>query len=141
MSGIAIGAGTDVAIESAGVVLAGDDPRAVLSIIDLSRASYRKMWQNLVWATGYNIIAVPLAAGVLAFAGVAISPAVAAVLMSRLHHRRRAQRPAAAPSRPRPRPPGPPLSRHTTRSEPSFFFMSRFWQLRRTDRIIAEQAK
>ncbi|AWK76736.1 copper-translocating P-type ATPase (plasmid) [Rhodococcus oxybenzonivorans] len=80
--GVAIGAGTDVAIESAGVVLAADDPRAVLSIIDLSRASYRKMWQNLVWATGYNIIAVPLAAGVLAFAGVAISPAVAAVLMS-----------------------------------------------------------
>ncbi|MEV0946889.1 copper-translocating P-type ATPase [Rhodococcus sp. NPDC049939] len=80
--GVAIGAGTDVAIESAGVVLAADDPRAVLSIIDLSHASYRKMWQNLVWATGYNIIAVPLAAGVLAFAGVAISPAVAAILMS-----------------------------------------------------------
>ncbi|MGW5149378.1 heavy metal translocating P-type ATPase [Rhodococcus koreensis] len=80
--GVAIGAGTDVAIESAGVVLAADDPRAVLSIIDLSQASYRKMWQNLVWATGYNIIAVPLAAGVLAFAGVAISPAVAAILMS-----------------------------------------------------------
>ncbi|BAH51580.1 heavy metal translocating P-type ATPase [Rhodococcus opacus] len=80
--GVAIGAGTDVAIESAGVVLAADDPRAVLSIIDLSQASYRKMWQNLVWATGYNIIAVPLAAGVVAFAGVAISPAVAAILMS-----------------------------------------------------------
>ena len=80
--GIAIGAGTDVAMESAGVVLAGNDPRAVLSMVDLSRASYRKMIQNLVWATGYNIIAVPLAAGVLAFAGVAISPAVAAVLMS-----------------------------------------------------------
>ncbi|MGN5236624.1 copper-translocating P-type ATPase [Rhodococcus sp. SJ-3] len=80
--GVAIGAGTDVAIESAGVVLAANDPRAVLSIIELSHASYRKMWQNLLWATGYNIIAVPLAAGVLAFAGVAISPAVAAVLMS-----------------------------------------------------------
>ncbi|MEE2031901.1 heavy metal translocating P-type ATPase [Rhodococcus chondri] len=80
--GVAIGAGTDVAIESAGVVLAANDPRAVLSIVELSRASYRKMWQNLVWATGYNIIAVPLAAGVLAFAGVAISPAVAAILMS-----------------------------------------------------------
>ena len=63
--GIAIGAGTDVAIDSAGVVLAANDPRAVLSIIELSHASYRKMWQNLVWATGYNIIAVPLAAGVL----------------------------------------------------------------------------
>ncbi|GAA1699374.1 MULTISPECIES: copper-translocating P-type ATPase [Dietzia] len=80
--GVAIGAGTDVAIESAGVVLAANDPRAVLSIIDLSHASYGKMWQNLVWATGYNVIAVPLAAGVLAFVGVAISPAVAAILMS-----------------------------------------------------------
>nr|WP_240974386.1 heavy metal translocating P-type ATPase [Arthrobacter sp. SF27] len=80
--GIAIGAGTDVAMESAGVVLAGNDPRAVLSMVDLSRASYRKMVQNLIWATGYNVIAVPLAAGVLAFAGVAISPAVAAILMS-----------------------------------------------------------
>ncbi|GAA3106929.1 Cu2+-exporting ATPase [Kribbella aluminosa] len=80
--GIAIGAGTDVAIESAGVVLAADDPRAVLSVIDLSKASYRKMWQNLAWATGYNIITVPLAAGVLAFAGVVVSPAAGAVLMS-----------------------------------------------------------
>lgn len=80
--GIAIGAGTDVAMESAGVVLAGNDPRAVLSMVDLSRASYRKMWQNLVWATGYNIISVPLAAGVLAFAGIVLSPAAGAVLMS-----------------------------------------------------------
>lgn len=80
--GIAIGAGTDVAMESAGVILAGNDPRAVLSMVDLSRASYTKMWQNLVWATGYNIIAVPLAAGVLAFAGVVLSPAAGAVLMS-----------------------------------------------------------
>ena len=80
--GIAIGAGTDVAMESAGVVLAGNDPRAVLSMLELSRASYRKMIQNLAWATGYNVIAVPLAAGALAFAGVAISPAVAAILMS-----------------------------------------------------------
>jgi P-type Cu2+ transporter len=80
--GIAIGAGTDVAIESAGVVLASDDPRAVLSVIELSRAAYRKMWQNLAWATGYNFITVPIAAGVLAFAGIAISPAVAAILMS-----------------------------------------------------------
>lgn len=55
--GIAIGGGTDVAVESAGMVLAGNDPRAVLSMVDLSRASYLKMWQNLVWATGYNIIA------------------------------------------------------------------------------------
>ncbi|WP_091467027.1 copper-translocating P-type ATPase [Paenarthrobacter nitroguajacolicus] len=80
--GIAIGAGTDVAMESAGVILAGNDPRAVLSMVDLSRASYTKMWQNLVWATGYNIIAVPLAAGVLAFAGIVLSPAAGAVLMS-----------------------------------------------------------
>ncbi|MGO4192430.1 heavy metal translocating P-type ATPase [Arthrobacter sp. YAF17] len=80
--GIAIGGGTDVAVESAGVVLAGNDPRAVLSMVDLSRASNRKMWQNLVWATGYNIIAVPLAAGVLAFAGIVLSPAAGAVLMS-----------------------------------------------------------
>jgi Cu2+-exporting ATPase len=80
--GIAIGAGTDVAMESAGVVLAGNDPRAVLALIDLSRASYRKMIQNLVWATGYNVLAVPLAAGVLAFAGILLSPAAGAVLMS-----------------------------------------------------------
>ncbi len=80
--GIAIGAGTDVAMESAAVVLAGNDPRAVLSMIDLSRAGYRKMVQNLVWATGYNVLAVPLAAGVLAPAGIVLSPAVGAVLMS-----------------------------------------------------------
>jgi P-type Cu2+ transporter len=80
--GIAIGAGTDVAIESAGVVLASDDPRGVLSVIRLSRASYRKMLQNLAWATGYNLVAVPLAAGALAFAGIALAPAVGAVLMS-----------------------------------------------------------
>ncbi|WP_423246864.1 heavy metal translocating P-type ATPase [Sinomonas puerhi] len=80
--GIAIGAGTDVAIESAGVVLAGNDPRSVVSVVELSRASYRKMWQNLVWATGYNVITVPLAAGVLAFAGVRLSPAAGAILMS-----------------------------------------------------------
>ena len=80
--GIAIGAGTDVAMESAGVVLASDDPRAVLSMIDLSRASYRKMIQNLAWATGYNVLAVPLAAGVLAPIGFVLSPAVGAILMS-----------------------------------------------------------
>lgn len=80
--GIAIGAGTDVAIESAGIVLASDDPRAVIDIIRLSRASYRKMVQNLVWATGYNLFAIPVAAGVFAWAGVTLSPAVGAVLMS-----------------------------------------------------------
>jgi Cu2+-exporting ATPase len=80
--GIAIGAGTDVAIESAGVVLASDDPRAVLGVITLSRASYRKMIQNLAWATGYNLISVPLAAGVLAPVGIVLAPAVGAILMS-----------------------------------------------------------
>ncbi len=80
--GIAIGAGTDVAIESAGVVLASSDPRGVVGVIRLSRASYRKMVQNLAWAAGYNILAIPLAAGVLAFAGVSLSPAIGAVLMS-----------------------------------------------------------
>jgi Cu2+-exporting ATPase len=80
--GLAIGAGTDVAIESAGVVLASDDPRSVISVIRLSAASYRKMVQNLAWATGYNLIAVPLAAGVLAGVGVILPPAVGAILMS-----------------------------------------------------------
>jgi Cu2+-exporting ATPase len=80
--GIAIGAGTDVAIESAGVVLASDDPRGVVGVIRLSQASYRKMLQNLGWATGYNLLAVPVAAGVLAWAGVTLAPAVGAVLMS-----------------------------------------------------------
>jgi Cu2+-exporting ATPase len=80
--GLAIGAGTDVAIESAGVVLASSDPRAVVSVIRLSAASYRKMIQNLAWAAGYNLIAIPLAAGALAWAGVTLPPAVGAVLMS-----------------------------------------------------------
>ena len=80
--GIAIGAGTDVAIESAGVILASDDPRSVVGVVELSKASYRKMVQNLVWATGYNAFAIPLAAGVLAWAGVTLSPAVGAILMS-----------------------------------------------------------
>ena len=80
--GLAIGAGTDVAIESAGVVLAGSDPRAVVSVIRLSAASYRKMIQNLAWAAGYNVVAIPLAAGVLAWAGITLAPALGAVLMS-----------------------------------------------------------
>ncbi|GAA1886213.1 heavy metal translocating P-type ATPase [Actinomadura bangladeshensis] len=80
--GVAIGAGTDVAIGSAGVILAGDDPRSVLSVIDLSRASYRKMKQNLWWAAGYNLISVPLAAGVLASVGFVLPMSVGAVLMS-----------------------------------------------------------
>ena len=80
--GLAIGAGTDVAIESAGVVLASDDPRGVVAVKRLSAASYRKMLQNLVWATGYNVVAIPLAAGALAWAGIVLAPAVAAALMS-----------------------------------------------------------
>ncbi len=80
--GIAIGAGTDVAMESAGVILASDDPRSVIGVIKLSKASYRKMVQNLVWATGYNAFAIPLAGGVLAWAGLSLSPALGAVLMS-----------------------------------------------------------
>jgi len=80
--GIAIGTGTDVAAETADVVLVRSDPRDVVAIIDLARATYRKMLQNLVWATGYNLIAIPLAAGVLAGAGVLLSPAAGAVLMS-----------------------------------------------------------
>ena len=74
--------GIDVAIESAGVVLASDDPRGVVSVRRLSEASYRKMVQNLGWALGYNVLAIPLAAGVLAWAGVAFPPAVGAVAMS-----------------------------------------------------------
>ncbi|MBN9150577.1 MAG: heavy metal translocating P-type ATPase [Micrococcales bacterium] len=80
--GIAIGAGTDVAIASAGVILASDDPRSVLSVIELSRKSYRKMTQNLWWAAGYNLIAVPLAAGVLAPIGFILPMEVGAILMS-----------------------------------------------------------
>lgn len=80
--GIAIGAGTDVAIESAGIVLASNDPRGVAKIVKLSRATYRKMQQNLGWATGYNVIAIPLAAGVTATVGFVLSPAFGAVLMS-----------------------------------------------------------
>src|SRR6267143_3647194 len=80
--GIAIGAGTDVAIESADIVLVRSDPRDVATIVELARATYRKMVQNLWWATGYNAVAIPLAAGVLARAGILLSPALGAVLMS-----------------------------------------------------------
>ncbi|MBY6365169.1 cadmium-translocating P-type ATPase [Rhodococcus corynebacterioides] len=80
--GIAIGAGTDVAIASAGVILASDDPRSVLSVVDLSRAAYRKMKQNLWWAAGYNLLSVPLAAGVLAPIGFVLPMSVGAILMS-----------------------------------------------------------
>ena len=80
--GIAIGGGTDVAIESAGIILVRNNPLDVVKIIALSQASYRKMIQNLVWAAGYNVVALPLAAGILAPVGILLSPAVGAVLMS-----------------------------------------------------------
>jgi len=80
--GIAIGSGTDVAVESAGIILVKSNPMDVVSVIELSRASYRKMLQNLWWAAGYNIVALPLAAGVLAPLGILLSPAVGALLMS-----------------------------------------------------------
>ena len=80
--GIAIGAGTDVAVESAGLVLVRDDPRDVVGAIELSRASYRKMIQNLVWATGYNALAIPVAAGLLAPIGIVLPMSVGALAMS-----------------------------------------------------------
>jgi Cu2+-exporting ATPase len=80
--GIAIGAGTDVAVETADIILVKSNPKDVVSIVVLSRATYRKMLQNLFWATGYNVVAIPLAAGVLYNQGILLSPAVGAVLMS-----------------------------------------------------------
>jgi P-type Cu2+ transporter len=80
--GIAIGAVTDVAIETADIVLVKNDPRDVLNIIALSRRTYSKMYQNLLWATGYNVFAIPLAAGVLYGYGILLSPEMGAVLMS-----------------------------------------------------------
>lgn len=80
--GMAIGAGTDVAIKSADIILVKSDPRDVIKVIHLSKATYRKMTQNLIWATGYNVVAIPLAAGVLYSSGILLSPAVGAVLMS-----------------------------------------------------------
>ena len=80
--GIAIGAGTDVAIESADIVLVRNDPRDVAYILGLSGKTYSKMFQNLLWATGYNAIAIPLAAGILYGYGIYLSPAAGAILMS-----------------------------------------------------------
>lgn len=80
--GIAIGAGTNVAIESAGIILVKNDPRDIPKIIQLSQLTYKKMLQNLFWATGYNVVAIPLAAGALAYWGIFLQPAIAAVLMS-----------------------------------------------------------
>ena len=80
--GIAIGAGTNVAIESAGIILVRDDPRDIAKVIRLSKFTYNKMIQNLFWATGYNVVAIPLAAGALAFKGILLQPALAALFMS-----------------------------------------------------------
>jgi len=80
--GIAIGSGADVAVESAGIILAQNNPLDVVKVIELSRASYHKMVQNLLWATGYNVVALPLAAGLLAPFGILLSPAVGALFMS-----------------------------------------------------------
>ncbi|WP_410269014.1 HAD-IC family P-type ATPase [Desulfosalsimonas sp.] len=80
--GIAIGAGTDVAVEATDIILVRSNPMDAVAILDLSRATYRKMLQNLAWATGYNAFAIPLAGGVLYSWGILLSPAVGAVLMS-----------------------------------------------------------
>ena len=80
--GIAIGSGTDVAVESAGLILVKNNPLDIVRIIHLSKATYRKMIENLIWATGYNVIAIPIAAGILAPWGILLSPAVGAVFMS-----------------------------------------------------------
>ena len=80
--GIAIGAGTDVAIKSADIILIKSDPQDVVKVINFSKRTYSKMAQNLAWATGYNVFAIPLAAGVLYGSGILLSPAVGAILMS-----------------------------------------------------------
>jgi Cu2+-exporting ATPase len=80
--GIAIGSGTDIAVQSADVILVQNNPLDVVRLVKLSKASYRKMKENLVWAAGYNVFAIPLAAGVLAPVGILLSPAVGALLMS-----------------------------------------------------------
>ena len=80
--GIAVGAGTDIAIDSADIVLVDSNPKDILAIFSLSKRTYNKLVQNLIWATGYNVIALPLAAGVLAPWGIILSPAVGAILMS-----------------------------------------------------------
>ena len=80
--GIAIGTGTDVAVETADIILVRSNPKDVVTLIKFSKATYSKMVQNLIWATGYNVIAIPLAAGVLFSAGIVLSPAIGAVLMS-----------------------------------------------------------
>ena len=98
--GIAIGAGTDVAIESAGLILASSDPRLVVSIIRLSEAAYRKSLQNLWWAAGYNVLAIPIAAGALDVGGHLHAAGRRRDPHERVDDRRRRQRPAAPPGRP-----------------------------------------
>jgi Cu2+-exporting ATPase len=80
--GIAVGSGTDVAAETADIVLVNSNPRDIASLVKFGKATYQKMIQNFIWATGYNVVAIPLAAGVLISAGIVISPAVGAILMS-----------------------------------------------------------
>ena len=94
--GIAIGAGTDVAIESAGLILASSDPRAVVGIVRLSKAAYRKSLQNLWWAAGYNVLAIPIAAGALSWAGVEHATGPCRSADGRVDHRGGTQRSAAA---------------------------------------------
>ena len=99
--GIAIGAGTDVAVESAGIVLVRSDPRDVVGAITLSRATYRKMIENLVWATGYNVVAIPVAAGLLVALGHRPADGPGRGRHERLDDHRGRQRPAPAPAAPR----------------------------------------
>ena len=80
--GIAVGSGSDIAVETAGIVLVNSNPKDIVSVVLFGKATYRKMVQNLIWATGYNIIALPLAAGVLYKQGILLSPAAGAVLMT-----------------------------------------------------------
>jgi len=80
--GIAVGSGSDIAAETAGIVLVNSNPKDIVSLVPFGKATYRKMVQNLVWATGYNVVALPLAAGILYQRGILLSPAMGAVLMS-----------------------------------------------------------
>ena len=115
--GLAIGAGTDVAIESAGVVLASSDPSSVGGVIRLSRAAYRKMLQNLGWAAGYNIVAIPLAAGALAWGRLTLPAGSRRGVDEHLHHCRRAQRAVVAPSTPHTLTASNPTGEQPTRAE------------------------
>jgi Cu2+-exporting ATPase len=80
--GIAVGSGTDIAAETADIILVNSNPKDIASLVLFGKATYKKMIQNFIWATGYNVVAIPLAAGVLFSAGILISPALGAVLMS-----------------------------------------------------------